>query len=96
VDGDVLGILGFVFLFIVLDVAALRFGCDSRRWVREMPFGFDAVISLPGAGRQLRRRWRIAPQHEPMISPRPWHQPLRPYLPRPVFCHGLDLAAAGK
>jgi hypothetical protein len=96
VDSDVLGILGFVFLFIVLDVAALRFGCDSRRWVREMPFGPDTVISWPGAGRQRRQRRRIVPQDEPMISPRPWHQPLRPYLPRPVFCHGLDLAAAGK
>ena len=95
-DSDVLGILGFVFLFVVLDVAALRFGCDSRRWVREMPLGSDGVSTQPGSGRQLRRRSRIVPQLEPMISQRPWHQPLRPYLPRPVFCHGLDLAAAGK
>lgn len=95
-DSDVLGILGFVFLFVVLDVAALRFGYDSRRWAREMPLGSDAISTQPGSGRRLRQRWQIVPQLEPMISQRPWHQPLRPYLPRPVFCHSLDLAAAGK
>lgn len=102
-DSGVLGMLGFVFLFVALDVVSLRFGHDSRRWEREMPFGADAVITLPGARRWLHRRcgaachgWGIAPQREPMISERPWYQPFRPYLPRPVSCHGFDLAAAGK
>ena len=92
-DSDVLGILGLVFLFVVRDVAALRFGCDSRRWVREMPFGSDTVVTQPGAGRQRRQRRTIVPQREPMISQWPWYRPLRP---RPVFYHGFDLAAAGK
>lgn len=95
-DSDVLGILGFVFLFVVLDIAALRFGYDSRRWVREMPFVSDAVSTRPRAGRQIRLRRTIVPQLEPMILQRPWQQSLRPYLPRPVFCHGFDLSAAGK
>jgi hypothetical protein len=46
VDSGVFGILGFVLIFVVLAVVALRFGHDSRAWVREMPFGSDVAFIM--------------------------------------------------
>jgi hypothetical protein len=47
VDDGVLGILGFVALFVLLDVAALRFGVDSRRLTREPPLPGSPSSTFP-------------------------------------------------
>lgn len=103
-DSDVLGILGLVFLFVVLDVAALRFGCDSRRWVRELPLAGDVTIARPrlptprmrpretaGAQTWAGRR-AAAAALRPAAA-----KPFRPAIRRDVLCfEQLDLAATGK
>jgi hypothetical protein len=45
VDSGVLGILGFVVIVVALDLAALRFGHDSRGWARELPLAGDVTIT---------------------------------------------------
>jgi hypothetical protein len=53
-DDSVLAFLGFVGIFVVLDVAALRFGVDSRRLTRELPLpGAPVVCVSPDNGRHL-------------------------------------------
>ena len=43
-DDSVLAFLGFVAVFVVLAVAALRFGVDSRRLTHERPLPGDSVV----------------------------------------------------
>lgn len=42
-DNGVVGFLSFVFIFVVLDVAAVCFGVDSRRLTPELPVPGDPV-----------------------------------------------------
>ena len=103
-DGEVLGILGFVFLFVVLDVAALRFGHDSRGWARELPLAGDVTITRPrlpalrirSRAARVAQRWTgrraVAVVLQPTVA-----KPFRPPVPREVLCfQRFDLAAAGK
>ena len=46
-DDGVLELLGFVLSFVALDVAALRFGCDSRTLIRELPNAGDIEQTRP-------------------------------------------------
>jgi hypothetical protein len=46
-DGSVLAILGFVAAFVVLDVAALRFGGGWRSLTRELPMPGEPVFCIP-------------------------------------------------
>jgi hypothetical protein len=104
VDSGVLGILGFVLIFVALDVLALRFGQDSRRWVREMPIGTDAVLSLPRPPTlRLRHRTGCMPQRwtgclaAAVVLHPGGVNPFRPPAPRDVMCfQRIDLVAAGK
>ncbi len=51
-DDSVLAFLGFVGIFVVLAVAALRFGVDSRRLTRELPLPGESVVRIsPDNGR---------------------------------------------
>jgi hypothetical protein len=53
-DDSVLAFLGFVGIFVVLDVASLRFGVDSRRLTRELPLPGEPVVRIsPDNGRHL-------------------------------------------
>jgi len=53
-DESVLAFLGFVGIFVALDVAALRFGVDSRRLTRELPLPGEPVVRVsPDNGRHL-------------------------------------------
>jgi hypothetical protein len=104
VDGPVLGILGFVAILVLLDVAALRFGEDSRTWTRELPQAGDAAPPFPRRPRfrlrparaRLGQGWTVAPIRDLRIAERPWPTPTRPFVPRPVCYQRFDLAAAGK
>ena len=58
-DGSLIAIAGFVLALVALDLAALRFGRDSRTGEREMPYGTD-----PGRPRRPRHRRRTAPASE--------------------------------
>jgi hypothetical protein len=50
-SGDgVLGFLGFVLTFVAMDVAALRFGCDSHTWTRELLHAGDIEPTVPHPG----------------------------------------------
>ena len=54
-NDSVLAILGFIAAFVVLDVAALRFGVDSRRLTRELSLPGEPVVRVPpDIGRHLR------------------------------------------
>jgi hypothetical protein len=54
-DDSVLAFFGFVTVFVVLAVAALRFGVDSRRLTRERPLPGEPVVRIPfGIGRHPR------------------------------------------
>src|SRR5829696_3431311 len=56
-SGDgVLEFLGFVLIFVALDIAALRFGCDSRTLTRELPHTGDIEQTVP----------RPEPDHPPL------------------------------
>lgn len=103
-DSGVLRILGFVLIFVALDVLALRFGHDVRRWVREMPFGSGAVLTLPqppalrirSRATQIAERWigrlaAVAALHP--AGAKPFHPPV---LRDVLCCQSFDLAAAGK
>ena len=47
-DDSVLALLSFVVVFVLLDVAALRFAVDSRRLTRDLPLpGVPAVDMHP-------------------------------------------------
>jgi hypothetical protein len=46
-DDIVLAFLGFVAVFVVLAVAALRFGVDSRSLTRERPLPSESVVRVP-------------------------------------------------
>jgi hypothetical protein len=75
-DDSVLAILGFVAACILLAVAALRFGVDSRGLTRESPLPGDPVVRIaPDFGRhgrelltleafrehaRMRTAWRVA------------------------------------
>lgn len=111
-DSGVLGILGFVLLFVALDLAALRFGQDSRSMAREMPLSGDAGIRLPpGIGRRPRAplaaesREHHAPRAWPALSHAPAAivrshrsgKPFRPYLAGGAYAYPrFDMAAVGK
>ena len=111
-DDGVLGILGFVLIFVALELAALRFGHDSRSILRELPLPGDAVIRIPpGAGRRLRAlltsetlgngAWPTRPM--PSCAPtavtraKRFRRPFRPYIASDVYAYSrFDLAAVGK
>jgi hypothetical protein len=112
VDDGVLGFLGFVFIFVVLDVAALRFGVDSRRLTPEQPLPGDPVIRLPrvsghqvraflspALGGKLARRGRPLPPRPllPIANVQRLRRPFRPRIASDVDAHPcFDLAAVGK
>ena len=54
-DGSVLAILGFVAALIVLDVAALRFGVDSRSLTCESPMPGEPGVCISPDLRRHRR-----------------------------------------
>lgn len=110
-DDGVLGILGFLFVFVALDVAAIRFGQDSRSMTRELPLSGDAAIRLPpGAGRRLRalltpelgnraQRARPAPSRVPAPIARAHcsRRPFRSYIAGDAYAYPrFDMAAVGK
>ena len=111
-DDGVLEILGFIFIFIALDVAALRFGVDSRRLTPERPLPGDPVIRLPRVrGHQVcaflspALIGKLARQGRP-LPPRPvlpiahvqrLRRPFRPRIASDVHAYSyFDLAAVGK
>jgi hypothetical protein len=54
-DESVLALLGFVAVFVVLAVAALRFGVDFSGLTRELPQQGDHVVRMsPAIGRYQR------------------------------------------
>ncbi len=56
-DDSVLAIIGFIAALVALDVAALRFGVDSRRLTREQPrLSESAVRVSPDIHRHPRGR----------------------------------------
>jgi hypothetical protein len=79
VDDGVLGFLCFVFMFVALDVAALRFGVDSRRLTPEHPLPGDPVIRLPRV-----RGHRVCTIRSPTLSGKLGRQ-VRAFPPRPVL-----------
>lgn len=110
-DG-VLEFLGFVAILIVLDVAALCFGADSRHLTRELPLPGEPVMgSLPAIGRHVRARLNdeirgkqvllVRPARLRSIAPfacvQPLSRPKRPLAAGDVYGYPhFDLAAAGK
>ncbi len=111
-DDGVLGILGFVLIFVVLDVAALRFGHDSRSMSRELPLLGDAVVRIPPqTGRHVQAlltleslrgqalRVRPAPSRSfaPITRVQRRSRPFRPYIAGDVHAYPrFDMAAVGK
>lgn len=111
-DSDILGILGFVLIFVALDLAALRFGHDSRSMTRELPLPGDAAMRIPpGTGRRLRvlltldminshaRSSPPAPLCVPALIARAQRarKPFRPYAAGDVYAYPrFDMAAVGK
>lgn len=103
-DSGVLEILGLLLVFIVLDVAALRFGHDSRGRAREMPLAGDVTITRPRL--PTIRIWSRATEASQASAGRrsaavpiqtAKTKPFRPLIPRDVLCfERLDLAAVGK
>jgi hypothetical protein len=45
-DDSVLALLSFVVVFVLLDVAALRFAVDSRRLTRELPLPGEPAVPM--------------------------------------------------
>jgi hypothetical protein len=66
-------ILGFIAVLIVLDVAALRYGVDSRGLTRELPLSGDAAVRMtPDIGRRLRASLTLeSPGESPRARPEP-------------------------
>jgi hypothetical protein len=111
-DDGVLGFLGFVAILIVLDVAALRFGVDSRRLTREPPLPGDPVARIPpDAGRRARglltfaalraNALRVQPASPRFLartaSAQRLRRPFRPYVSGDAYGYPrFDLGAAGK
>jgi hypothetical protein len=111
-DDGGLAILGFVLIFVVLDLLALRFGYDSRRLQRELPLPGDPVVRLPRVtGHQVRSVPAAArfPRHALPVPPVPTGPAVpfahlqrrsRPFRPDCAGdAHGyprFDLAAIGK
>lgn len=95
-----------VLLVVALDLAALRFGCDSRRWVREMPGAGDGCgvrrPPLPRAHdppvRPLARPLRLTGRGDAARATAPPRRgPLRLHPPTSATGYArLDLAALGK
>ena len=56
-DESVLAIIGFITALVALDVAALRFGVDSRRLTRELPLPSESSVRVsPDIDRHSRVR----------------------------------------
>ena len=100
-DGNLVWIAGFLLDFIALDVAALCYGRDSRRWSRELPLGQIAARDVPRTSsrhprrKRLRQARRILSAIAPPDSDRLRPTPL-PSGAHPVRYLRFDLAAAGK
>ena len=109
-DSDVLGILGSLLALVILDLAVLRFGWDSRSGAREMPGAGDRCGKrrppFPRASDRTRRRlvWSSSvPNHALHFPGRDWATapPLQGLLrlrpPASAIGYArLDLAALGK
>jgi hypothetical protein len=80
-------ILGFIAIFVVLDVAALRYGVDSRGLTRELPLMGDAAIrTTPDIGSRLRAWLTLeTPEESPRSRPEPARSlPLNESAPRRI------------
>lgn len=71
-DGDALAAIGFVLGIVIFDLAALRFGSDSRDGAREYPV--PAEPSRPRRARRRRRQGRRVTA--PPLRPRPLAAPM--------------------
>lgn len=93
-ESPLVSIVVLVLGFLIVDVAALRFGYDSRSGVVELPLGLDPVVKLPrltGHGVRLRRPIRTRRKHVPIDRQLPLYRPCA------VYCDiRFDLAASGK
>lgn len=71
-DDIVLAFFGFVSVFVVLAVAALRFGVDSRRLTRELPLPGEPVVRVPpDIGRHRRAPLTLEALREQVPRARP-------------------------
>lgn len=107
-DETLVGIVGFVLALVVLDLAALRAGHDSRPLRPEPPLGALPPIgpAAPGGpgrgGRRLTVRGPFAEPLRPAVAapvrlPSPTPKPFAPpVLGDALGYHAFDLAAAGK
>ena len=111
-DDGVLAILGFVLIFVALDVAALRFGHDSRSMARELPLPGEGGVRIPrGTLHRVRtlltprtvgedpRPSRAAPSRSlaPIARAQRSRRAFRPRVTGDVDAYPrLDLAAVGK
>jgi hypothetical protein len=79
-DESVLAFLGFVGIFVVLDVAALHFGVDSRGLTRELPLPGEPVVrNSPDHGRhQCALLTLEAREDRPLLA---WPAPPRSLTP---------------
>lgn len=111
-DDGVLWLLGLLAIFVLLDIAALRFGVDSRGRAREEPLPGEPVSGpprVPGGGvRALlprgslaRQAFRARPERSLPLAPIARAQrrsrPFRPFVASDVYGYpGFDLGASGK
>lgn len=92
-DGPLATIIGIVLALVLLDLAALRFGYDSRDGRRELPLVAAPDPSPPRPkGHRVRIRWRGAMSRDGWCARR-----FEPRALRSAHAYvGLGLGAAGK
>ena len=65
-DGSLVALALLVLGLVAFDLAALRFGSDSRSGKREMPTAADLPLPVPHV-KGHRRRWRRGQETKPLV-----------------------------